>query len=929
MNVEEIEELIEDGRLKELEKMFGFQPDIIESMNQYGENLLLSACGSGQVSVVSLLLKYGANIHQRNKYSGYTALHKAAEKGYTELVKILLHNGSNLFENTKDGDNALHLAAENGHHIMIELLLDGGINVNVTGNYGYTALHYCFTKGNLNAAILLLSRNANINAIDDEGQNCLYKSCVNGHVHMVKFLLENNYLDLMHAKSHDGMTALHVAALHGNVEIIEQLLIYGANIDDVCKDNSTAIHLAALWGHTNAVLVLLKYGADILVKTSSAFTLLHTACSCSHSDELVISLLHEGLEIFVNEKDNYGRKPFELIENDYIKNYLLSYIVERNRALDSSLCLQEIANKQLQDDIEILKAKYNESEEAKIQAVRMQALTSKQNVLLLEQVNDVKGDKSCDEKVTTDTHIAMSLSDENRKLASKVAELEAIIERLSHSKQISNPSNLNDNNISKIKQLEFDLETSRTNYNILESNNTGISSELDSLKSAYNKLKENRQELTQLFNATMTEKKGLSLNIDELNDTINDKSSIIAQLHNEISNINTLNNEKLKRLEKNIATTTNEKDSYLQSVIELTNLINTTDELNAGLNNNIQTLTKKIEQYEIDLAYKNNTIKLLKNEINNLNNRIITMHKDFNNDMLIERDKAEKVFKEQQSSLLNDMQVIESLLVKEKEANRELTILHDNQLEYIEKSRLIMATMLNTLHVSASNEITENNMPSYRLLRDIMFVSNIVALIRDKAIDLWKKIDYSVSLLETEDEDRSLPADPLRTLENYSIEDLLVDTIKRLDKKKELELCHEVAKNLKNSSPIRSIKQGDNIVAIAPYDISKYSKDDLYNASSLSNYSNSPKVEKYNKIVTDNLEVPPSPLIIDNARILYSKRNDSDYSTQPFEASTPGKSPSIKKIPLSASDKDNKNSVSEFISPSKSPGRKMTWDCHE
>ncbi len=925
MNLEEIEELIEDGRLKELEKVFGFQPEIIESMNQYGETILLSACGSGQVSVVSLLLKYGANIHQRNKYSGYTALHKAAEKGYTELVKILLHNGSNLFENTKDGDNALHLAAENGHQNMIELLLDAGINVNSTGNYGYTALHYCFTKGNLHAAISLLKRNANIDAVDDEGQTCLYKSCVDGHVNMVMFLLENNYLNLMHVKAHDGMTALHVAALHGNVEIIEQLLIYGANINDVCKDNSTAVHLAALWGHTNAVLLLLKYGADILIKTSSGFTLLHTACSCSHADDLVISLLHEGLDIFVNDKDNNGRKPFELIENDYIKNYLLSYIVERNRALDSSLCMQEIANKQLQHDMDVLKAKYNESEEAKIQAIKLQELTSKRNLLLLKQINDVKGDQSYDEIDTTDAHNTLSLSDENKKLALKVTELETIIERLNHGKQVSNPSNLNDNNISKMKQLEFDLDTLRTNYNMLESNNTSISTELDSLKSAYNKLKENRQELMQLFNATMIEKKGLSLNIDELNDTINDKNSIIAQLHHEISNINTLNNEKLKRLEKNIVTITNEKDSYLQSIIELTNLINTTDELNAGMNNNIQTLTKKMEQNEIDVAYKNNTIKLLKNEINNLNNRIISMHKDFNSDMLLERDKAEKLFKEQQSSLLNDIQVIESLLVKEKETNRELTILHENQLEYIEKSRLIMVTILNTLHVSSSNDTTENNMPSYRLLRDIMFVSNIVAGIRDKAMDLWKKIDYNVSLLETEDEEKSVPIDPVGT----AIEDLLIDTIKRLDKKKELELTYEFGKNFKNSSPIKSLKQGDNIVAIAPYDISKYSRDDLCNTSNASNYCNSPKVEKYKKMVTDNLEVPPSPLILDNAHMPNSKRNHSDDSDPPFESVTPGKSSSIKKVPLSASDKDNKNSINEYLSPSKSPGRKMTWDCHE
>jgi len=231
--------------------------------------------------------------------------------------------------------------------------------------------------------------------------------------------------------------------------------------------------------------------------------------------------------------------------------------------------------------------------------------------------------------------------------------------------------------------------------------------------------------------------------------------------------------------------------------------------------------------------------------------------------------------------------------------------------------------------VKGNNDTAENNVPSYRLLRNIMFASCTLSAIRDRAIDLRKKIDYSVSLLETENEDKP-PMDPLGALENYSIEDLLLETTRRFDKKKELQLNYEEIKNSapKNSSPIKSIKYGDNIIAIAPYDIGKYSNDDLYNTANFNNYCNSPKVESNKKITTDNLEVPPSPLISDNVFIISNKGDESDISNLPFEPLTPGKS-SFRKVPLSASDKDNKNSHKDYISPSKSPGRKMTWDCHE
>lgn len=54
---------------------------------------------------------------------GRTALHIAAEKGYTDIVKKLLSEGANPDAKTTDGKTPLLLATEGGHKKIVELLL--------------------------------------------------------------------------------------------------------------------------------------------------------------------------------------------------------------------------------------------------------------------------------------------------------------------------------------------------------------------------------------------------------------------------------------------------------------------------------------------------------------------------------------------------------------------------------------------------------------------------------------------------------------------------------------------------------------------------------------------------------------------------------------------------------------------------------------
>ena len=64
------------------------------------------------------------------------------------------------------------------------------------------------------------------------------------------------------SKSADGDTALHMAALWGDVAAVEQLLTAGAFVNEVGAAGRTALYYAALEGHVAVAERLVAAGAD-------------------------------------------------------------------------------------------------------------------------------------------------------------------------------------------------------------------------------------------------------------------------------------------------------------------------------------------------------------------------------------------------------------------------------------------------------------------------------------------------------------------------------------------------------------------------------------------------------------------------------------------------------------------------------------------
>ena len=108
----------------------------------------------------------------------------------------------------------------------------------------------------------------------------------------------------VNAAQGDGMTALHWAAEHGSVDLIEVLVYAGAHMEATTRlGDYRPLHLAARSGHVEAVRVLLERGAEPDARSATGVAPLHYAASAGRP-EAVTALLDAGAGVDARSGDN-------------------------------------------------------------------------------------------------------------------------------------------------------------------------------------------------------------------------------------------------------------------------------------------------------------------------------------------------------------------------------------------------------------------------------------------------------------------------------------------------------------------------------------------------------------------------------------------------------------------------------------------------
>jgi ankyrin repeat protein len=159
-----------------------------------------------------------------------------------------LAKASHANERSEGGKTALHRAARDGNEDVVRILIAAGWSVGATDNFGITPLH--------------------------EAKN----------ERVLKLMLEGRGIRYIDAADNDGSTALHQAAILGDVKMIAVLIDAGARIDAVTNDGETAMHFAVVTGSLKTVETLVKRGADWRICNKAGETAEYLARACHHED---------------------------------------------------------------------------------------------------------------------------------------------------------------------------------------------------------------------------------------------------------------------------------------------------------------------------------------------------------------------------------------------------------------------------------------------------------------------------------------------------------------------------------------------------------------------------------------------------------------------------------------------------------------------
>uniref|UniRef100_A0A4W5M1M1 Ankyrin repeat and sterile alpha motif domain containing 6 n=1 Tax=Hucho hucho TaxID=62062 RepID=A0A4W5M1M1_9TELE len=338
----------------------------VDSRNNYGWTPLMQATRFGHLNVAHILLENGAEMNGRNRM-GASVLTMAARGGHTHVAKLLLESGAYvddydhlaLAEGVTNGNNsvgdeggrefmditALLAASQHGHEASVRLLLEWGAEVNFSQKTtGWGALMLATLSGKVVVAQQLVERGADpdqVNVLaktafelslqlkqrdvkayldsittvrpqpdDEKRRPDVFSALKLGNSQLVKEILEEDPSQVNMANP-DGASPLMIAAVSGQLEVVQLLLEKSADVDKQDGVHGwTALMQATYHGNKDVVKYLLSQGANVNLRAKNGYTAFDLVMLLNDPDtELVRLLASVCMQVDKDKGKHRGRTP--------------------------------------------------------------------------------------------------------------------------------------------------------------------------------------------------------------------------------------------------------------------------------------------------------------------------------------------------------------------------------------------------------------------------------------------------------------------------------------------------------------------------------------------------------------------------------------------------------------------------------------------
>ena len=265
------------------------------------------------------LIKIGANVNAAN-VKGETALMKAATKGSLPMIKLLLESGADVNVANQNGSTALISASSSKDGTdIVKVLVVAGANVNQTDTNGKSPFMAASLKCNLSTVNILINLGADVNGAEKLGFTPLLWIACKGHMFCIeefaKCYVEEGKILPYSVGNHQDRAAFMYHRYNSKLfklcekirmdraslqSCVRSLVASGADVNQRARLSGwTALMVAALDGDINILKLLLESGADVnAVSDSSGWSAVVSAVAGDHS-ECVQLLIQSGADVNV------------------------------------------------------------------------------------------------------------------------------------------------------------------------------------------------------------------------------------------------------------------------------------------------------------------------------------------------------------------------------------------------------------------------------------------------------------------------------------------------------------------------------------------------------------------------------------------------------------------------------------------------------
>ncbi|XP_029959778.1 death-associated protein kinase 1 [Salarias fasciatus] len=300
----------------------------VNQPNKHGTPPLLIAAGCGNVQIIQLLMRKGAEIQAHDK-SGANAVYYAARHGHLDTLRFLHEKRCPLDVQDKSGETALHVAARYGNVDVVSYLLSIRANPDLSDREQETPLHCAAWHGYSPVARALCQAGCNVDAQNREGETALLTAAARGFVDIVECLVEHRAE--LEAADKDGHTALHLAVRRCQVEVVRRLLRHRCHLDRQDRHGNTPLHIACKDGNLPVVMAICSAKANLDLPNKSGRTPLHLAAS-NGGLEVVRHLCLVGANIDAVTNDGKSAEDLASGEHPHIVSLLGKLKKENHRA---------------------------------------------------------------------------------------------------------------------------------------------------------------------------------------------------------------------------------------------------------------------------------------------------------------------------------------------------------------------------------------------------------------------------------------------------------------------------------------------------------------------------------------------------------------------------------------------------------------------